>query len=710
MKRFRLPDESGLSQKRKVIFALVVLPILILTIYSNTFQSSWHMDDSVNILQNRQLHLKSLTWNSIKHTFFAHPNQKGKFFRPIACVSFALNYYMGGLNVFGYHLVNILIHMVSAAFLFLFIYNTLSLPLVNGKKVLNAYAVALLATLFWASHPIQTQAVTYIVQRMASMAGMFYIMSMYFYLKGRTAIGWRRKTLFFACCLFSGLMAVGCKENAIMLPMSIYLFDLLLIQGVSKNVLRKNVKIVLAVLLLTLFTGMIYYVFSQKDDPVFHRYGFRAFTLGQRLLTEPGVILLYLSLIFYPVSIRFSIDHDVPICEGLLNPPTALISLLILTALVILGLALAKRRPLIAFSILFFFLNHLIESTILPLELVFEHRNYIPSMFLFIPVAYFLLHAMDHPSLRRSVRTLVAFFIIGILVFLGHATYIRNALWKTDESLWMAATERAPNLWRPWHNLGNYYSKNNRRQEAFACYFRALSKKTNIDRRDKHLTLYNIGVLHQQAGRTDMALDYYMKAKKLNPRFVNTRNNLGGLLVEKGQFLDAERELRKAIHLKKNHAQAQGNLGFLLLSLGKTKEAVKHLEKALSLSPNDAFTLKRLGYAYKSIGSYGRALLSYQASYAHNPHDRMLLLHMAEIYFLQGMNFKANREMGRFLDAANHGDILALLEDIDPHEMDPYKMPLGKDMLKRLLPEIPKRNASLVSRIETILESMADGR
>ena len=116
--------------------------------------------------------------------------------RPVSYFTFAMNYYFDGLDVFGYHVVNFFIHYIASVFLFLFIYNTLKLPVLEGRYERHAYSIALLATLFWAINPVQVMAVTYIVQRMASMAAMFYIMAMYFYLKGRMGIRHGRASFF----------------------------------------------------------------------------------------------------------------------------------------------------------------------------------------------------------------------------------------------------------------------------------------------------------------------------------------------------------------------------------------------------------------------------------------------------------------------------------------------------------------------------------
>jgi hypothetical protein len=158
---------------KKHVFAFISLFVLILIIYGNSLNGAWQFDDFENIVSNPNIHMKSLSWSEIKNVFFAKPQLI--LGRSVAKFSFALNYYVGGLNVFGYHLVNILIHLIASIFLYLLVYHTLNLPLLREKYQKSSYAIALLVVFLWASSPVHVNAVTYIVQRMASMAGMAYV-------------------------------------------------------------------------------------------------------------------------------------------------------------------------------------------------------------------------------------------------------------------------------------------------------------------------------------------------------------------------------------------------------------------------------------------------------------------------------------------------------------------------------------------------------
>jgi hypothetical protein len=216
---------------KKYAFAFLSLLIILLATYSNSFYGEWHFDDYANIVDNTYVKIKPFSWLEIKHCIYGYSHERPS--RPLSYLSFALNYKFGGMDVFGFHAVNFIIHYLASVFLFLFIFNTLKLPRLKDRYENIAYPMALLATFFWALNPVLVTSVTYVVQRMASMAGLFYVMSMYFYLKARTSEKFPHSVLLYMLCVMAGLASVLTKENAVMLPVSILLFDLFLIQGIT---------------------------------------------------------------------------------------------------------------------------------------------------------------------------------------------------------------------------------------------------------------------------------------------------------------------------------------------------------------------------------------------------------------------------------------------------------------------------------------------
>jgi hypothetical protein len=181
-------ENSPSYSTRCTAFALLFL--LIFVVYSNTLQASWHLDDYHNIVQNAALRINDLQPRTIFQTFFTTSEEnlvlEKKLYRPLACLSFALNWYVGKDNLFGYHLVNIGIHFLTAFILFRTILYLLRSPNLKNRYRDREYFIALFSAVLWAVNPLQTQAVTYIVQRMASLAAMFYLVGIYLYVRGRS--------------------------------------------------------------------------------------------------------------------------------------------------------------------------------------------------------------------------------------------------------------------------------------------------------------------------------------------------------------------------------------------------------------------------------------------------------------------------------------------------------------------------------------------
>ncbi|RLB22485.1 MAG: hypothetical protein DRG73_06825 [Deltaproteobacteria bacterium] len=666
MKIFALKSESCLTECRKKTFAFITLFIIILSIYSNTFQASWHFDDIPNIVENKRLHVTTLSWSNIKRSFFAAPRSPGELYRPVACLSFALNYYFGKDNVLVYHIVNISIHFLTAIFLFLFIYHTLNLPLLKAKYGTNSYFIAVLSTTLWAINPIQTQAITYIVQRMASMAGMFYIISMYLYIKGRTATHNHAKITFFLFCSISAILAFGSKENGIMLPASLFLYDFLLIQGISRETAKKNLKVLLAGAILTVCMGIIYFAFSETTfSSLFSLYERRPFTLWERFITQPRVIIFYISLLLYPMSTRLSLDHDIAISHSLFDPFTTIVSIILILGVVVGTIFISKRRPLIAFSIFFFFLNHITESTILPLELIFEHRNYIPSMLFFVPIAIGVMSIISFFSYKQSMHAILTLSIILVIIVEGHATFMRNFTWKNEKSLWIDCVDKYSALFRAHHNLAKYYSEHNQNEKAITEYKNALKLRLINTTDEKAITYFNLGVIYFQKKEFNKAKTYYLQAINTDPCCRGVHNNLAVLLATTGNnYQEVFNELKKATACNPTSMQAYGNMGMLLIKMGKIDEGIVHLKKALKLDPHYVPTLERLGYANMKKGHLGTASLYFKRTLNQRPINIRAFLYLAEIYALSGDTHKAQESLSQFVDMIQHKDLVTLLENL----------------------------------------------
>ena len=366
--------------------------------YSNTFSVPFLFDDRPNIIENPDVQIKVLTWDHLERLI---KNTYKETIRVFSYFTLALNYYFGEFNVFGYHLVNFIIHVAAGIFLYWFLILTFNLPFLREKYGSISYRVALFASLIFISHPIQTQSVTYIVQRMASMAGMFYLLSLVLYVKGRVSSG-RQRYFYFAGTVLTYLLGVFSKENVAILPFFIALYEFYFFQNFDLS--PKGKKILYGLVLVLLLLGAFGFIlWGQRYIHVIREgYQYRTFTMSERVLTQFRVVLYYVTLLIYPHPSRLNLDYDFPISKTILDPPTTLISISIIVALIGYSLWTAKKRPVISFFILWYFVNLVIESSIFPLEMVFEHRLYLPVVGPF--VLFSLLTVRGIEKLRRNVK------------------------------------------------------------------------------------------------------------------------------------------------------------------------------------------------------------------------------------------------------------------------------------------------------------------
>ncbi len=399
-KRNQEPDKAKkvlpkTEQKRRSSFrhliAIALIAGVALVAYSNTFHVPFHFDDRPNIVENPNVQIAVLTWDRLERLI---KNTYTVSIRVFSYFTLAVNYYFGGFNVFGYHLVNFFIHIASGIFLYWFLLLTFNLPSLREKYGPISYRVALFSSLIFISHPIQTQSVTYIVQRMASMAGMFFLLSLTLYIKGRLSTG-RPRVFYFGGTVVSYLLGVFSKENVAILPFFIALYELYFFQNFDLSASGKRILFTLIGSLVVL--GVFAFALWGKRyiDVTIEGFQDRPFTMLERVLTQSRVVLYYLTLLVFPHPSRLNLDYDFPVSKTILDPPTTLISILIIAVLLGYSIWTAKKRPVLSFCILWYFGNLVIESSIFPLEMVYEHRLYLPAVGPFVLFSLFVVRGIE---------------------------------------------------------------------------------------------------------------------------------------------------------------------------------------------------------------------------------------------------------------------------------------------------------------------------
>lgn len=609
---FLQKEIMGPQPARHRLLVLLTFVFFTLLTYHHTLNAPFYFDDIPNIAKNPDIHLEELSFQSLQHVV---SSLEGFSKRPIAHLSFALNYYFYQLNVTGYHAVNMGVHILTGFFLYLLLDITFKL-LVSGSsaqestifpeylqnRLINPHSVAFLSALLWLVHPIQTQSVTYIVQRMTSMAVMFYIVSLFLYVKGRMeARRWKRWFCFVGSVLL-WLTALGCKEIAITLPAFVLLYEWYFFQDLEKHCLKRALFLLVGVLLL--FSAIVFFYWGGNPwGAIVSGYSKWDFSMSERLLTQCRVVVYYISLLVFPHPDRLRVDYDFELSQSPIEPVTTLVSLIFLTGLVVLGIVSAGKSRFLSFAIIWFLGHLVVESTVIPLDLVFEHRLYLPSMCVLAVVPIVLI--------RVSKRRLMAAGLVGcIIVLLSVGTYRRNSVWADPAAFAQDSVSKSPQSPRSLNWLGLSLAEQGEYDEAVTHYAEALRLKPDFAPAHN-----NWGLALVEMGRYDEAISHYRAALKIRPRYPRALYGMGVAYIRKGDNEKALERFSAAVRINPNYAEALNQMGYLLAQKGSNDSAISHLAMALKIRPgygsahyNMAVALGLRGEVEGAISHYERAL------------------------------------------------------------------------------------------------------
>ena len=649
---------NSLERVVKPAVGLFLLTALLLVIYWPGFEGKWFLDDFDNIHKNPNIHAEALTLDSLAPAIYGRDPGHKKINRPVAYLTLAANWAMGGTDPLGYHIVNFLIHVLTAIALYALARITLNLPAMNSRYGRNAHAIALLGTLLWAVHPIQVTAVTYIVQRMAALAALFTLLALIGYVKGRTTEKNRiAKILWLGLCGLFGLLAIGSKQNAVMLPASIYLYDLFFLSNSKKRIPIGLVAWVLLAVAAVAGIAAYYNVFGVIESG----YADRPFTLTERLLTQPRALFAYLWWTIYPISSQFSLLHNITISADLWSPFSTLPALLAIVALAILSLAYGRKAPLACFAWLFFLINHLVESTILPLELVFEHRNYLPSTFLAIAVSAGFIYCLTYFSQSHMVRQLLVACGIIVLLSIGHTTYMRNILFTDKVVFWSNNVYKYPMLHRPRHNLGAAYFSRNQWTRGIEETLKALDGKITSRKSQKYESHLSLARFFLHAGMEDEALMHYETVLKRFPRHSATLDGIARIMLLRGDIKSAQLFNDRSRQINNKNDDFYTTTGLILLYKNQPKPAFKEILQALRLNPENPEALYLMGEASRMLGNKSAAVVFFRRSMEIDPETYVPIMSLIDMAEARGDKIEVKKLVGRLIRQAPQKPIGHLL-------------------------------------------------
>ncbi len=625
-KRSFMTVDSRLAGRPFLLLVPLLFTLLGFLLYFNSLDVPFYFDDAQNIETNIGIQLEEITWSGLKQAAVSKIPT-----RAVAYITFAVNYYFGGEQVAGYHVVNIVIHVINAILVFWLIHLTLQLP-VLGIDSRDAALVAFFAALLWLVNPVQTQTVTYIVQRWNSLAVMFYLAAFLMYIRGRLASTPVRKWLLFTGCAISGLLGLFTKEITAILPFFILLYEWFFFQNLRRAWLWRNLVFIGMMLFIFGIIAYLYtgpYFFKPLMDFNLPEYTNRWFTPEERLLTEPRVVLFYLGVLLFPAPSRLNLDHDFPLSYALWDPPDTFFAILALAALFAFAVLGARRYRLLAFCILWYLGHLVIESSVIGLEIIFEHRSYLPSIGVFLLVVSLAFQI-------RIPRRMVAAGLCALAALWSFWTIERNAVWGDPVIFWSDAVAKSPSLARPYFSLGAAYASAEKFDAAMTQFTRAIQvhdqyKTRPTAARPRHLTTYDLiqarsyterGKILSLQGELDEAKSDLDQAIRIAPgKAASAYLFRGAIYHHQGDRDAAMKDYSMVIQLKPEDDEAYEYRGDLRYQMEDYPGAVSDYRTLTELKPDDPDAYTRLGIVLIEMNKYNEAAQIFRIALEHAPPD-----------------------------------------------------------------------------------------
>jgi hypothetical protein len=570
--------------------SLILIFTATLACYMGTFHYPFQFDEEPFFTrQDPSIYLRD-----IKTIWEFNPARFATFF------TFGVNYWIGGVDTFGYHIVNVLVHALNGVILF-WLAGMLSSTMAGngagqGKTLWRFYP--LFVALVFVTHPIQTQAVTYLWQRATSLSTLFYLLSLALYAKSRLVeiagrdgdvVIARREgdeaisqannpmvrdrhsrqrlfrddisrvfqqkspALFLTLSLFSGLIAMFAKQIAVTLPVAVVLMESCFFSGSLRRVREKAPKLALFLPLLLVIPLLSAFGMSRENSDIGTRAG-NVLSHKEYLLTQFNVIATYIRLIFYPVG--QNLDYDYPVSKTVGD---SFFSFILLAGLFGAAVGMYKKNRIVSFGLLFFFLALSVESSIFPLEdIIFEHRAYLPLAGFIMAVGAALFMGMERLGRKFGAGKFfpaAVILAVSLITGLSITTRARNEVWRDKEALWLDIVKKSPNKLRGYFHLGMYYTGKGNTDEAIEWYKKAL--KINPLSTFAH---FKMGKLHEQKGDLDSAISEYALAQKSDPEFALAPLLTGGAYMKKGDARLARDYYLKALSVSPGLVDAMDGL------------------------------------------------------------------------------------------------------------------------------------------------------
>jgi tetratricopeptide (TPR) repeat protein len=582
-------DTALLLRSRKLWGGSAILIVAIIAAYANSFHGPFIFDDGPSIVENPSIrHLGS------PQVLAAPADSVTTTGRPILNLSLAINYAIDGLTVEGYHVVNLVIHILAALTLFGLLRRSLLLPTLGSRFASASVGLSFTISLLWAVHPLQTESVTYVVQRAESLVGLFYLLTLYCYLRGATA---ERGGRWYTAAVLACTLGMGSKEVMVSAPLVVMLFDRIFIAGSFEQGWRRRGRVWLA---LVATWGVLAVAILQSHG----RGGSAGFGLGMSAWsyarTQFTCIIHYLRLSIWPSPLVLDYGNSV-IGREVDIVPYALGVILLAAATV----AALVRRPTLGFLGVFFFAVLAPSSSIVPLagQTEAEHRMYLPLVVVVVLMVLAAYRGMGRLGLQSRHAAIP---LVAVVVALGIGTYRRNEAYHTELAIWDDTVRNVPRNSRAVFNRGNALMANG----EVAAAIRDYNESLGIER--GYAKGYDArGNAYLAQGNYVAAIHDYEMAIRLKADFAEAHNGLGSAYGNLGQGEKAIKEFSRAIELDPELEEAYFNRGTAFGIDGKVDVAIEDFGQAIRLRPDYADAFDRRGSAYEKKGQMDAAIKDY---------------------------------------------------------------------------------------------------
>ena len=569
----------------RVCFFLILL--FGIAAYSNTFHVPFQYDDVSDVAGNYIL---------------KPPLDLGKIWesyppRYVTSLSFALQFAITGSTPWGFHVVNLLIHLLASITIFGITRLLLKTPVLRDTIPSSQCDLfALGPALLFLAHPVQTESVTYIVQRLASLATLFYLLTLWMYLKARL-----ENTRHYRLAFLFMTIALLTKEICLTLPLAIGLVDFCFFPISETETVFKKIRRWLPFAIL--WGAMLIYFYASSAGKIISNHGAVGMSISpwDYFLTQFRVLRTYLRLLMFPVN--QCIDYDYRLSTGWGDLDTwAAFSLLF--SMFILALVFFKKQRLLSFGILWFFLTLSIESSFIPLkDVLVEHRLYLPMLGFSLFAASFLWQCLRSPARFIAV-------ILAIAIIFSGMTYARNEVWKSPFSLWQDTIRKSPHKCRPYTWLGDSCAYELKDYKTALFYYKKAISTGSIS----PPLLAAIANAYSALGDTPKSTYFkewaisFSKAKEYAGHEDFFNKNQATLLIANNNVSEATRTLLEASRRDPRNPSWYIQLGELYRASGQADAAIASFRKAIEVAPASQNGYNALALLYGEKGEEQKAV------------------------------------------------------------------------------------------------------